>query len=493
MVKSKADWTLRLLLWLVLQGCTDLKASKQTWPTGKTDTGTKTYTSNDTSTVLEKVGEKYMGTMTLVTMTCFQQDGVQDCRLSITWSLSQADRNKLTKIINGNISMNQNWTMIQWNMGGKYWLRKTHEIENVILKYKPDLFAISESNMGINLTDYEKNIAGYNTFIPKIAPGQNMSRLVLLVKDELQVQVLDHLMNNSAAAIWIKIGSRGRKPMLVGFFYREQQFLRLDQSDDSLTPAKQLHRLRMFIETWKQAAATGSDVLVLGDFNLDFSNWGQPKQSHTKMVDLIKNEIEILGFHQQTQGLTWSLNGQPESLIDHVWMNSPERLTYIKNIPRKFSDHNLIILSFRTKDKIKNNHDFLKRERKNFNLENYQLKMPQIDWREFYLAEDIDIMNSIFEKEVLNILDSEAPLKKFQSRTKYRKWVSEDVKALMSDRDKKWSEAKSSNRVEDWAAFKLLRNKCVKDLRKCKTEFFQKLYKQAEQEKTSRKLYNLTK
>ena len=44
-------------------------------------------------------------------------------------------------------------------------------------------------------------------------------------------------------------------------------------------------------------------------------------------------------------------------------------------------------------------------------------------------------MNSIFEEKVLEVLDSEAPLKRFQGRQKFRKWLNDEVKEMMQERD----------------------------------------------------------
>ena len=204
-------------------------------------------------------------------------------------------------------------------------------------------------------------------------------------------------MDTEVTAIWLKIGQVGRKPMTIGMIYREHQYLKSDTLENSLTPKKQLDRWKKFISSWKTAAVAGSDIMIMGDLNLDYSRWGQPEHNHLKMVDLVKEQIETLGFHQQVNKFTRSWNSQPDSTVDHVWMNTPQRLIYLKNLPRTFSDHHLLLLSFRTKDKIQNVQEFMKRERRDFNKIRYLKRMSDIDWTEFYQTEDLEIKNSIFE------------------------------------------------------------------------------------------------
>ena len=110
-----------------------------------------------------------------------------------------------------------------------------------------------------------------------------------------------------------------------------------------------------------------------------------------------------------------------------------------------------------------------------------------------YDSEDLEIKNYIFVDKVLEVIDSEAPLKKDQYRKNFRKWVSPDIKLLMESRDQLRNQAAASGRVEDWLSFKTARNKVVKELRSSKNKFFEKLYISAENETSSKNLYKLTK
>ena len=119
--------------------------------------------------------------------------------------------------------------------------------------------------------------------------------------------------------------------------------------------------------------------------------------------------------------------------------------------------------------------------------------MSKINWDNFYNCEDLEIMNSMFVENVMGVLESECPLKRFQSRKKFRNWVDTDVKDMMAMRDQLKDQARASGRMEDWDSFRLMRNGVVKRLRSCKSEYFNKLYVNAEKEKTTKTLFNLTK
>ena len=60
--------------------------------------------------------------------------------------------------------------------------------------------------------------------------------LVMLVKDDMDVQVIKELSDdNQLAAIWVKIGVRGRRPMILGGVYWEHRFIYQDQPNSSRT------------------------------------------------------------------------------------------------------------------------------------------------------------------------------------------------------------------------------------------------------------------
>ena len=81
---------------------------------------------------------------------------------------------------------------------------------------------------------------------------------------------------------------------------------------------------------------------------MDHCRWGNPEVRNIRMVDKIKQEIETLGFQQIVEGITRTWSGQPDSLLDHIWLNNMDRIIYKRNIVRSFSDHNLLLISLRT-------------------------------------------------------------------------------------------------------------------------------------------------
>ena len=64
-------------------------------------------------------------------------------------------------------------------------------------------------------------LQGYRMYLPKTTEIQNIARLVLLVREGVDIEIKSDLMDTEVAAVWFKVGIKGRKSLLVGTFYRE--------------------------------------------------------------------------------------------------------------------------------------------------------------------------------------------------------------------------------------------------------------------------------
>ena len=233
-------------------------------------------------------------------------------------------------------------------------------------------------------------------------------------------------------------------------------------------------------------------MTIIGDLNLDYARWGNPESRNERMIEKVKLEVETLDFHQIVEKMTRSWNKQVDSTIDHIWMNNLNRLIYYRNIVRTYSDHNILLMSFRTKDREPDRHEIVTRDRKGLNLTEYTARIANIDWGDFLEIQDIDKLNSIFEEKLLSVLDELAPIKVHQKKKLFRNWISDEVKEQMKNRDNLRQTAKMTGNQDDWNKYKSQRNKCVKLLSNVKTDYYRKLYDKIATEKDARNLYNLT-
>ena len=75
-------------------------------------------------------------------------------------------------------------------------------------------------------------------------------------------------MDKQIDSIWLQLGFKGQKKILVGGLYRVWQNLG-QANQESLTVNSQLARWKIFLTQWEKALGEGRETIVLGDLNLE--------------------------------------------------------------------------------------------------------------------------------------------------------------------------------------------------------------------------------
>ena len=96
------------------------------------------------------------------------------------------------------------------------------------------------------------------------------------------------------------------------------------------------------------------------------------------------------------------------------------------------------------------------------------------------------------KKKNLEILDFEAPMRTFQMRTKYSKWLKPVTKVHMELRDRLKEAARVTDTPEDWSEYRTVRTECIGMQRKDRSEFRKKIFERAKNENDTSRLFSLT-
>ena len=385
---------------------------------------------------------------------------------------SKKAMNRAMHSLNGNRQVRNVIQIAHWNLGSHNWQNKITELDALLQEATPDMLFVTEANLFESLPDYQRYVEGYQIYIPEAMMRKHgYARIVLLVREGLDVHIHEELMHEDISVIWTNLKCSNRRSWKIGGVYREHQLLLKNKPNPTLAEGAQLSRWRKILAGWKLAARNSPCVLI-GDTNIDYLRWQSPDQAHQKLVDLTKEEIETLGFTQVIKNHTRSWRGQADSLVDQCWLNHPEKLISHWNLTRGSSDHNQIGVVLRTKDKISAGQEILKRTWKNFDTDRYKLKVKNIDWSSLYNCKDINTANTIFEDKLGKILNEEAPWKCIQTRRNYRNWVTSEDKQNMTQRDQAREVARLTDNQHDWDHYRKLGNACSKTLKNRKDEFF---------------------
>ena len=172
-----------------------------------------------------------------------------------------ADLNTTMRSVNGNgkrrlLFSHQNM------MGGSLTKNKDKrtEINLTIAMNRPDVFGISETELGENTLGI-CNIDGYNWETKFDSP-----RISVLVNSALDYKRRTDLEVNGFSAIWLEISPRNKNSVLVCQVYREWKRKNADgtwEEGSQLEPAQQA-RWSMFMEVVKRVAASNQEFHLLG-------------------------------------------------------------------------------------------------------------------------------------------------------------------------------------------------------------------------------------
>ena len=406
--------------------------------------------------------------------------------------MSNREMNREIKAQNGNGTVKQILKVYHWNKGHGWWENKLEEIETLVAEKVPDLIFISEANLRQEIRDEMKCIDGYTTVYPKTATNHKYSRLILLIREEISYKLLDNLMNATEPSIWVRVNINKRRSVCIGGCYREHRLLLQQAPNLTGTPALQQLRWEATIRGW-MAAAREKRCFLIGDLNLDYSRWLQPEAGHSRMVDRVKTEIETLGFCQIVRGMTRFWPGQPPSQLDHCWTNSPGLVMSHSNETWSSSDHNLIGVMVRTRDRVEADHESWGRQWKQLDVQRFKRKFRELDWMDFYQCRNINELNEKFVENVRTILDSEAPIKARQYRRNHASWMTEKLKETKGRRDALRNVACTSGREEDWRRFKTVRNNYNKELVRTKNDHYRRQFENYAEERDVKKIFSETK
>ena len=356
----------------------------------------------------------------------------------------------------------------------------------------PDLCYVSEANLWLGLDPMETDIQGYKMLLPNTMTSLKHARIILLVKDDVTVQLLEDKNEVEAAVIWVKVGANRRKSLLVGGIYRQHQLLGTDKelTRQQLQLEQELRWSRI-VKRWRKLSRN-NDCVVIGDLNMDYLRWDSPESHLEKMVDEMKDSVETAGFQQLIVNYTRTWRQQTDSLLDHVWTNCPMKIVKVSNNDRASSDHNVIGCEVASKD-IKNvANNIVKRVWKNFKKAECLQEFKNSDWTAIMNETDVNVANALLEEKVCQIMDKFAPMRTIQVRSDYKDWLKDATKVKMQERNDARTFARVNDTDDNWNHFKILRNECTRMQRRDRKESLRETFENIEKEDDSARLFGIT-
>ena len=232
----------------------------------------------------------------------------------------------------------------------------------------------------------------------------------------------------------------------------------------------------------------------MGDFNLDFltifrNDFSTSSQAHRlrTLVEELSNRVLPHGIKQCVVGPTrQGRTGQADSGLDHLWTNVPGKMAPV--ITRFSGSDHKVIMGVRYAKIIRNKPRYVKkRSYKNFDESAFLHRIRCTSWWDIYQSTEVDNAVNLFTSKINKILDEMAPIKTFQTTTKYCPLLTEKTKLLVKERNEAQTNLSENKTDENQEIFRKLRNKVTKALRKDKINWQRQ--KLIQSDKDPRKLW----
>ena len=388
------------------------------------------------------------------------------------------DWNKLAQITYGNRGQRgRGITCVYWNKGPSFLCNKLDDIESIINSHKPHVLGLGEANFRHDHDIEAVQLPGYTLHLDSCVnnPSLGMARVGVYTHESLRVKRRTDLEDDTVAAVWLECGLPNQQGLLVCVGYRQWRLL--GQTDNnSASVQEQFNRWSAFLEKWESALGENKEVIVTLDANLDHLTWrntqGLPTHHSSvrlkSLVDALFDRIIPMGVTQLVTGATRIERGQPRSGLDHLYSNRSEKLSSVQTLFTGVSDHKLLKVTRYSKS-FKNLPRFVKkRSFKNFDEDLFKDKIRECGWDDVYSCSNVDTAAELLTGKITDILDEMAPIKKFQTRTKYAPWLSNETKHLITERESAQQKASQSDSQEDWRVFRSLRNQVTSKSREDK-------------------------
>ena len=351
---------------------------------------------------------------------------------------------------------------------------KLEEIRVMFLKPNNnlDILILTETFCSSKVPDSFYYTPGYQIY-RRDRSGKTGGGILAFVNNSITAERRIDYEETDVESLWLEIcPHKSRRSLLIAGVYRPPSY---KVADDS--------KLGKNIEN---AYMSNKEIIVLGDFNIDFLNAGKFK-NHS-LVTTLRN----LNMSQIVNEITRPVSG---TCLDHIWSSHPEQLQGVRTVSSGNSDH-LPVVATRHFRRVRNNEGIhitiTYRDIKSLNKEQFISSLYNAPWDCAFVFEDsndvIDCWYNIFN----DIVDEHLPFK--EKRVKRRiqpKWFTNDIAQAIKSRDRLLNVAKQSKLDTDWSNFRKEKNRVTKLIRETKKTYFKD--KVAENKQNPRKLWNLIK
>lgn len=216
-------------------------------------------------------------------------------------------------------------------------------------------------------------------------------------------------------------------------------------------------------------APSYDNVMVVGDINVN-------------MFNLNNNPIsQCFDAYNMTQIINepTRITNNSSTLIDPIFLTNVDICSNSGTINTdQFTDHQSVFCEIcfivnRQKQKMVTFRDY-----RNFNIEAFTADLHNIDWSYILRIHDIDGKIHFLIDNILFLMNKHCPTRTVRVSKPRAPWLTDNLKLIMTERDKALRKYKSNKTDENWNHYKMLRNFTLASVRREKAAYLQFLASQ---------------
>ena len=387
----------------------------------------------------------------------------------------QLSSNKKNHMINGNIKnkAKKYLKVMEFNKGSSLFNTNIEILKLHISDQSPSVCIYVESNSepGDNL---HKSFPQYN-ILHKAEPNHPLDRVVMLVHKDVEFKRLPNLEDPNISSIWIKAKTGKKQYTIICGYYRQWRIPHEANISNSGTTDSQVSRFNTLIDQVKRAKQISDRIVMLGYTNIDTSGTRDisSRPELKALTPILEEFLNNEAFSIMNQEFTRFQSNCRPSTIDHIITNIPGHIDNVRTLPGIISDHKIISCLLHT--------EILTQHPMYIYKTNWWKIQPDVLMQ--MITENKKIMNSLTKTdpdavwadiiEGLNeIINTLAPTKVIQCKSKYMPYVGKEVEEFIEDANLQLEKAIVTNDAGEWRLFRCLRNQVGKLIKKSKRIYY---------------------
>lgn len=305
-------------------------------------------------------------------------------------------------------------------------------MEIIVETMKPDFVIFSETHLTIDVNDEETQLEGYKQYTT-LSNSTRTGGVTIYFSKRWNVRKVAEKVIESKIWITAYMVKRNNNEFIVTAIYRSPS-------------SAEVEFLESFEEILDDISEMNCDIVIAGDFNIDWS-----KESFYK--NKLKCLLDDNGLKQVMKDFT-RITENSKTLIDYIISNN-QNISAEINIANKISDHETIDIIIDNAEYNDNANSY--REVELFKYNKYQYNREIQNIQQISESNDLDY-NVYFFDECLENAIKRLTTKKIIKENFKCKWFNDEIRHWKREKINKYQIARIANTTEAWANYKALRN-----------------------------------